>query len=147
MDNIMPDENELPPVTQPGGNYQSILVRGEIVYVAIQFPIWGNEFRYQGKLGEDLSTEDGFKAFELCALNVLVQVKEKIGWHRITGLNHMDAYYVGVSQWDEAPAAVNGASDAFQRLLGDKGRHTRAIIGAAVLPRGFCAGIVCSFTL
>jgi enamine deaminase RidA (YjgF/YER057c/UK114 family) len=141
------DEIQFPPVSRPGGNYQSLLVRGNIAYVAIQFPIWGNEFRYQGVLGDTLNVEDGYRAFELCAMNVLVQVKEKLGWDKISGLNHFDAYYVATDGWDDAPMAVNGASDMFLRLLGEKGAHTRAIMGVARLPRNFCAGIVCTFTI
>ncbi|MEQ8554967.1 MAG: RidA family protein [Cyclobacteriaceae bacterium] len=137
---------ELPQISTPGGNYQSVNIRGNIAYVAIQFPILNEEFRFQGILGKDLTTDDGHSAMQLCALNVLAQVNQKIGYENILGLNHMDAYYVASGSWDEAPKIVNGASDLFIHVLGEKGNHSRAIMGVHNLPRGFCAGITTSFT-
>ena len=138
---------ELPQVSTPGGNYQSVNVRDNIAYVAIQFPIYNEEFRFQGVLGKDLTTEDGTQAMQLCALNVIAQINQKIGFEHILGLNHLDAYYVASDTWDEAPKIVNGASDLFIHVLGEKGNHSRAIMGVHNLPRGFCAGITTSFTL
>ncbi|MBV6641258.1 MAG: RidA family protein [Cyclobacteriaceae bacterium] len=138
---------ELPEVSTPGGNYQSVNVRGKIAYIAIQFPILNEQFLYQGILGKDQTTEDGFKAMQLCALNVIAQINYKIGFENILGLNHMDAYYVADKSWDNAPKIVNGASDLFIHVLGEKGHHSRAIMGVDNLPRGFCAGVTTSFTL
>ena len=138
---------ELPQISTPGGNYLSVNVRGKIAYVAIQFPILNEQFLYQGILGKDQTTEDGFKAMQLCALNVIAQINQKIGFENILGLNHMDAYYVSDKSWDDAPKIVNGASDLFINVLGEKGHHSRAIMGVDNLPRGFCAGITTSFTL
>lgn len=137
---------DLPEVSTPGGNYQSVNMRGQIAYIAIQFPILNEKFLYQGILGKDLTIEDGSKAMQLCALNVIAQINQKIGFEHILGLNHMDAYYVAADTWDEAPKIVNGASDLFIHVLGEKGNHSRAIMGVHNLPRGFCAGITTSFT-
>ena len=138
---------KLPNVSSPGGNYVSVNIRNEIAYVAIQFPILNGEFLYQGKLGKEVSTENGYKAMELCALNVLAQVNDKIGFEKLIGLNHLDAYYRSTNHWDESPIVVNGASDLFQNVLADKGKHSRAIIGVENLPRHFCVGLSTSFTI
>ncbi|MEO1023127.1 MAG: RidA family protein [Bacteroidota bacterium] len=138
---------ELPDVSTPGGSYQSVNVRGSVAYVAIQFPIRNGEFLYQGRLGDERTTEDGIKAMELSAVNVIAQIHSKIGFDRIEGLNHLDAYYTSVDGWDEAPVVVNGASDLFLNVLGEKGRHSRAIFGVHHLPRNFCVGLTTSFTL
>lgn len=138
---------QLPEVSTPGGNYVSVNVRANIAYVAIQFPILNGEYLYQGKLGEYLSTDDGYKAMQLCALNVLAQVNAKVGFDAVEGLNHIDAYYVSHGNWDEAPKVVNGASDLFVKALGEKGQHSRSIFGVANLPREFCVGLTVSFTL
>lgn len=138
---------QLPDVSRPGGSYQSVNVRGNIAYVSIQFPIWNEEFRFQGKFGDNLTTEDGYKAAALCALNVLAQIETNIGFGRVEGLNHLDVYYVGDGTWDEAPKVVNGASDLFAKVLVDKGKHSRAIFGVAHLPRNFSIGLTASFTL
>lgn len=138
---------ELPDVSSPGGAYNSVNVRNNIAYVAIQFPILNENYHYQGKLGDKLTTSDGYEAFKLCALNVVAQVNAKIGFDSIIGLNHMDAYYVATDNWDESPDVINGASDLFNEVLENKGTHSRAILGLSSLPRNFCAGIVTSFTI
>lgn len=137
----------LPDVSTPGGNYVSVNIRASIAYVAIQFPILNGAFLYTGKLGSEISTEEGYKAMQLAALNVVAQMHKKIGFEKVLGLNHFDAYYCSAGNWDDGPKIVNGASDLFVNLLGEKGRHSRAIFGVADLPRNFCAGITASFTL
>lgn len=137
----------LPEVSTPGGSYVSVNIRKDIAYVAIQFPIVDGKFYFQGRLGEEISKEDGYKAMEMCALNVLAQLNAKVGFERIIGLNHLDAYYQSAEDWDDAPQVVNGASDLFQRILGDKGIHSRAIFGVQKLPRNFCVGLTTTFTV
>lgn len=137
----------LPEVSTPGGNYVSVNVRANIAYVAIQFPIFNEEFRFQGRLGESLTTAQGYEAMQLCALNVIAQIEAKIGFKQVLGLNHIDAYFLAAGNWDESPKVVNGASDTFVKVLGDQGKHSRSIFGAHSLPRNFCVGIKSSFTL
>ena len=138
---------KLPQVSTPGGSYVSVNVRENIAYVAIQFPILNEEFKFQGRLGNDISTEDGFKAMELCALNVLAQIDNKIGFDKIVGLNHIDAYFQSGKDWDDSPIVVNGASDLFVKILEEKGKHSRAIFGVEKLPRNFSVGLTTSFTI
>ena len=131
----------------PGGSYESVNIRGNIAYIAIQFPILNEEFKYQGRLGNEISIEEGYKAMELCALNVLAQVDEKIGFDKILGSNHIVAYFQSGSDWDDSPTVVNGASDLFVNVLEEKGKHSRAIFGVEKLPRNFCVGLTTSFTI
>jgi len=138
---------KLPNLSIPGGNYVSVNIRENIAYIAIQFPILNGEYKYQGRLGNDISTEDGYKAMELCALNVLAQVDEKVGLEKIVGLNHFDAYFQSGENWDESPKVVNGASDLFVNVLEDRGEHSRAIFGVHKLPRNFSVGLTVSFTI
>ncbi|NMH87707.1 RidA family protein [Flavivirga sp. Y03] len=138
---------KLPNVSTPGGNYVSVNIRGNIAYIAIQFPILNEEFLYQGRLGNEMSTEQGYKAMELCALNVLAQVDKKVGFDNIIGLNHIDAYFQSGKNWDDSPIVANGASDLFVKVLGDKGQHSRAIFGVEKLPRNFSVGLTASFTI
>jgi len=106
-------------------------------YVAIQFPIINGELLYKGRFGDNLSTEDGYKAMQQAALNVLSQINDKIGFDNIEGLNHMDAYYQSGEHWNEAPRVVDGASDLFLHVLGEQGTHSRAIFGVHKLYFGF----------
>ena len=137
----------LPDISTPGGNYVSVNIRGNIAYIAIQFPILNEKYLYQGKMGEHITTQEGYKAMQLCALNVIAQVEQKIGMDKVEGLNHIDIYYRSGGEWDEAPKVANGASDLFVEVLGEKGRHTRAIFGVEHLPRNFAVGLTASFTL
>ncbi|MEZ4944112.1 MAG: RidA family protein [Cyclobacteriaceae bacterium] len=138
---------ELPQISTPGGNYVSVNIRGSVAYVAIQFPIVNEEYLYQGRLGVELSTEEGYKAMQICALNVIAQINHKIGFEKVIGLNHIDAYFQAGGNWDDSPKVVNGASDLFVKILGDKGIHSRAIFGVDKLPRNFSVGLTASFTI
>ncbi len=138
----------LPPISTPGGNYVSVNIRGNIAYLAIQLPKDGSNWLYKGRIGSELSNEEGYKAMQLCALNVLAHIEYTIGAERLVGINHMDAYYQASDDWeDDAPKVVDGASDLFVKVLEDKGKHSRAIFGVDKLPRNFAAGITCSLTL
>jgi len=137
----------LPELTLPGGSYQSVNIRDNIAYLAIQFPIVNSEYFYQGRLGDDIKTEEGYKAMELCALNVLSQINGKVGFENLVGLNHLDAYFQSGTDWDDAPKVVDGASDLFLKILEDKGKHSRAIFGVDKLPRNFCVGLTSTFTI
>jgi len=138
---------ELPNPSTPGGSYVSVNIRGNIAYIAIQFPILNEDFLYQGRLGEEISTKEGYKAMQLCALNVLAQVDKKIGFENMVGLNHIDAYFQSGEDWDESPKVVNGASDLFVNILEEKGKHSRAIFGVEKLPRNFSVGLTSTFTV
>jgi enamine deaminase RidA (YjgF/YER057c/UK114 family) len=132
---------------KPGGSYVAVNIRGNIAYVAIQFPINAGEFFYIGELGKEISTEEGYEAARLAAMNVLRQINEHVGFDKIAGLNHADIYYRAHQDWDEGPRVANGASDLFLEVLGDLGKHTRAIFGVDKLPRGFSVALTTSFTI
>ena len=147
IENLAKHNLELPKASTPGGSYISVNIRGNIAYLAIQFPIVNSNYFYQGRLGKDLSTQDGYHAMELCAMNVLAQIHEKVGFDSVVGLNHIDVYYQADTTWDEAPKVVDGASDLFLKILEEKGQHSRAIFGVQNLPLNFSVGLTASFTL
>ena len=138
---------ELPVPSSPGGAYTSVNIRGKVAYIAVQFPIINGVLGYTGRFGENLTTEDGYKAMQQAALNVLAQVHSKIGLDKIEGLNHMDAYYQSGENWNEAPQIVDGASELFLHVLGTQGTHSRAIFGVHKLYGNLSVGISCHFTL
>ena len=137
----------LPEVSKPGGNYISVNIRGNVAYIAIQLPKQGDNWIYKGRIGAELNTEEGYKAMQLCALNVLAHIHKSIGFENVVGINHLDAYFQAANDWDESPKIVDGASDLFVNVLGDKGKHSRAIFGVDKLPRNFSVGITCSLTI
>ena len=132
---------------KPGGSYQSVNVRGNIAYVSIQFPILKDNYLFRGKLGKEITSQEGANAARLCAVNVIAQVHKYVGFEKIGGLNHFDFYYQAAEGWDEGPLVADGASDLFVSVLESTGFHTRAIFGVYSLPRNFCVGVTTSFTL
>lgn len=138
---------QLPEISQPGGNYSAINIRNNILYVSIQFPKWNGKFLYQGILGKDFGTEEGYKAMQICCLNVLAQISQFPEISGNLGLNHIEIAYCSTHSWDDAPKIADGASDLFIKVLGDKGKHTRSIFGVSQLPKTFCVGLTCSFTI
>jgi enamine deaminase RidA (YjgF/YER057c/UK114 family) len=138
---------QLPKTSIPGGNYASVNERNNIAYIAIQFPILNDQYHFQGRLGAELTTDEGYQAMELCALNVLAQIHQKIGFDRLKGINHIEACYQSAEDWDDSPKVVNGASDLFVSVLGEKGRHSRSIFGAHKLPRNFSVGLTVTCSL
>jgi enamine deaminase RidA (YjgF/YER057c/UK114 family) len=147
LDNLSKLGLSLPQASTPGGSYVSVNVVRAVAYVAIQFPIFNEAYLYQGRLGKELTTDDGYKAAQLCGLNMLAQIHKNVGFKNVLSLNHLDAYFQSVEGWDESPKVINGASDLFINVLEEAGRHTRAIFGVERLPRNFSVGITASFTL
>lgn len=147
LDNLSKLGLSLPQASTPGGSYVSVNVVRGIAYVAIQFPIQNEEYLYQGRLGRELTTAQGYQAAQLCGLNILSQIHKNVGFEHVLSLNHFDAYFQSVADWDDSPKVTNGASDLFAHVLEEAGRHTRAIFGVERLPRNFSVGITASFTL
>jgi enamine deaminase RidA (YjgF/YER057c/UK114 family) len=138
------DLNSIP---KPGGSYVAVNVRDNIAYVAIQLPIKNNEFYHLGRIGKDITTQQGYDAARLAATNVLAQVQKFLGLDKVVGLNHLDIHYQAGEDWDEGPAVANGASDLFLQVLGKKGEHTRTIIGVHKLPKNHSVALTASFTI
>ncbi len=125
---------ELPEPPAPGGAYDAVRVLGKHAYVAAQFPFHNGILAYQGRLGQELTTADGYHAARLCALNVLAHLHHAVGLQRIVGLGRFEASLQVAPGWDEFPHVVDGASHVFLEVLGDAGRHARALYGVDRLP-------------
>lgn len=132
---------------KPGGSYTAVNIRGNIAYVAIQFPIKDGQLQHAGRLGDQISTEQGYEAAGICARNIIGQIQKSVGFEIIEGLNHLDIYFQNTENWSDGPAVANGASDLFNEVLGAAGIHTRTIIGVHSLSRNSCIAITSSFTL
>jgi len=150
--NNMTDNMQAPAIDfsnppQPGGSYVAVNIRDNIAYVAIQFPIKEDKFFFIGRFGDNVATEEGYQAARLAAINVLAQINKFVGFDNVIGLNHADIYYQASGDWDEGPRVANGASDLFLEVLGERGKHTRAIFGVERLPRSFSVALTASFTI
>lgn len=153
MNNLEIEENfrrlqvDLDNIPKPGGSYVAVNTRSNMAYVAIQFPIKNSAFYFLGRLGEDVTTEQGYEAAKLAATNVLAQVHKAVGLEKIIGLNHIEIFYQAGDDWDEGPIVANGASDLFLAVLGSKGEHTRTIFGVHKLPKNHSVALTATFTL
>lgn len=127
--------HRLPAAAAPVANYVAYVVSGKTVYVSGQLPMRDGKIAYAGQLGEDLSVDQGYMAAQLCALNVLAQVKAACGdLDRVARVVKITGYVSCEHDFTDIPKCVNGASDLLVDVLGEAGRHARAAVGVASLP-------------
>jgi enamine deaminase RidA (YjgF/YER057c/UK114 family) len=129
---------ELPQAAAAVANYVPYVVTGNLVFVSGQVTIENGEFKYQGKLGSDLSAEQGQEAARLCALNIIAQLKEACGGDldRVRRIVKLGGFVNSTPDFKDQPKVINGASDLMVEVFGDKGRHARAAVSAGALPAG-----------
>lgn len=127
----------LPEAPAPAANYVPYVVVGDMVYVSGQISV-GPDGLIKGKLGENMSTEDGAAAARVCAINLLAQVKAACGGDldRLVKVVKLTGFVNSTADYIEQPQVVNGASDLMANALGDAGKHARAAVSAAALPLG-----------
>jgi enamine deaminase RidA (YjgF/YER057c/UK114 family) len=129
---------ELPQAAAPVANYVPAVRSGDLLFIAGQICQWNGERRFIGKLGREISTEQGQEAARLCALNILAQARQALGGDldRILRCVRVGAFVNSAEDFTQQPQVANGASNLLVELLGDAGRHARAAVGVAALPGG-----------
>lgn len=136
----------LPEAQAVFGNYVPCRISGNQVFIAGQVSITADD-RVTGKVGDDLSVEDGYRGSRLCALNILAQLKaalkEDIDRARAVEL----IGFVNVApDFAQIPEVMNGASDLLIEVLGeDRGSHARSSVGVSMLPAGGAVGVKAVF--
>jgi enamine deaminase RidA (YjgF/YER057c/UK114 family) len=129
----------LPEAPNPVANYVPSFLAGNLLFISGQISKAADGSIVKGRLGADLTTEQGRDAARLCALAILAQIKAAVGdLDRVGHLVKLTGYVAAAPEFTEHPQVINGASDLMVEVLGDKGRHTRAAVGVASLPAG-CA--------
>lgn len=127
----------LPTPNAPVANYVPYVVSGNLVFIAGQVTLAPDGLRYIGKVGKDLTVEEGKAAARLCAVNLLAQLKAASGdLDRVTRCVRLGVFVNASPDFTQHPEVGNGASDLIVEVLGDAGRHSRAATGAGSLPRG-----------
>lgn len=128
---------ELPVAPNPVANYVPYVVSGSLLLISGQISKAADGTIVTGALGRDVSVEAGQAAARLCALNILAQAKAALGsLDRIGQVLRLTGFVNATPEFTDHPKIVNGASDLMVEVLGDKGRHTRAAVGASGLPLG-----------
>jgi enamine deaminase RidA (YjgF/YER057c/UK114 family) len=128
----------LPTPAAPVANYVPCVRTGNLLVVSGQLclgPDGKIAAGHKGKLGAEVSAEDGYAAARLCAINVLAQARASLGsLDRIVRCVRLGGFINVVPTYAAVPAVMNGASDLMVAVLGDAGRHARSTIGVAELP-------------
>ncbi len=134
---------ELPPAPPPAANYVPYVQEGSLVFVAGQVPRAADgSLPFRGKVGRELSEEEGYQAARLCALNCLAQVKAALGsLDRVKQVVRIGGFVNSAEDFVNHPEVINGASDLVVEVFGERGRHARAAVGCSALPRGVAAEV------
>ena len=134
---------ELPRSAAPVANYVPFVRSGDLLFIAGQICQWNGERRFVGKLGREITVEQGQEAARLCALNILAHVKTALDGDldRVLRCVRLGAFVNGTDDFTEQPQVANGASNLMVELLGDAGRHARAAVGVNALPGGVAVEI------
>ena len=127
----------LPEAPAPAANYRPFTRTGSLLFVAGQLPITGGELSYIGHVGSELTEEQGYEAARACALNVLAQIHAALGgFDDLVQLVRIDGHVASAPGFTGQPRVVNGASDLFAEVLGERGTHCRVALGHNELPLG-----------
>lgn len=128
----------LPEPPKPVASYVPFTVSGKLVTISGQIPVGPDGPRYIGKLGDNISLEDGKAAAQLCALNLMAQLKAACGGDldKARRCLRLGVFVNATPDFTQHPEIANGASDFIVQLMGDAGKHARAAVGAPSLPRG-----------
>ena len=135
---------QLPPPPDPIGNYLSATRSGNIMWMAGVGSRRTDGSRITGKLGAELSVGQGYEAARWCALNLLARMKAELGdLDKVTRILKVVGMVNSAPNFGEQARVVDGASDLFVDLYGDRGRHSRSAPGMGALPGGIAVIVDC----
>ena len=128
----------LPQAASPAANYVPYVISGKQISVAGQIPFWNGELTGLGKIGRDMTTEDGANIARICGLNLIAQVKAACegDLDRVARVVKLGGFVNCTEEFRDHPEVINGASNLMVDVFGDKGRHSRFAVGVNSLPRG-----------
>jgi enamine deaminase RidA (YjgF/YER057c/UK114 family) len=128
-------EIALPTPAAPIANYVGFVRSGRLLFVSGQLCLAGGELVAKGKLGAEVTVEQGQAAARACAVNLLAQVKSALGdLDKVLRVVRLGGFINAAPDFVDVPKVMNGASDLMVAVFGDKGRHARTTVGVAVLP-------------
>ena len=134
----------LPAPGAPGGNYVPTVAVPSVglMYTSGNVARRPDGTMVSGKLGADLTIEEGYAAAQVTVLNLLAALKEGLGdLDRINRIVKLLCMVNSAPDFGDQPAVANGASDLLVEIFGDKGRHARSAVGMTALPGGVCIEI------
>ena len=148
-ENIKKNNIILPNAPDPLGSYVASKISGNLLFISGQISMDEKGNLIKGKLGNDLSTEDGYKAAERCALSIVSQANKilKNDLNKIKSCIKLVGFVNSNENYTEQPKVINGASDTIVKIFGDKGMHTRAAVSVNSLPLGVAVEVDAIFEL
>ena len=148
-ENINKLKLELPDAKAPVGNYVATKILGKILFVSGQISIDENGELIKGKVGKDLSTEQGYEAAKRCGLSLVAQAKDACDGDlsKIKSCIKLTGFVNSTNDFTEQPKVINGASDLIALIFGDAGMHTRAAVSTNSLPLGVSVEVDAIFEL
>ena len=134
---------ELPNAPDPVGAYVAFKKTGKLIFISGQLPIGKDGKSIKGKIGKDLSLEDGQKAAKFCAINILAQAKKAVGGDldKIKSCVKITGFVNSTDDFIDQPKVINPASELLSAVFGDGGKHARAAISTNSLPLGVAVEI------
>jgi len=129
----------LPPAPKPVATYIPAVRVGDLLFLSGTGPFKDGRIVYTGKLGKDLTVEQGYEAARLTVLNALAMVRQELGTlDHVVRIVRLTGHVASADGFTQQPAVINGASDLLVQIFGDAGRHARLALGAAELPLNMC---------
>lgn len=126
----------LPQAAAPVAAYVPVVVAGGLAHVSGQLPFIGSDF-VKGRLGENVSLDEGTAAAQACGLMILAQLKAALGsLSRVERVVKLGAFISSTADFTDQPKVANGASELMAAVFGEAGKHARSAVGVPVLPLG-----------
>jgi enamine deaminase RidA (YjgF/YER057c/UK114 family) len=125
----------LPVAAAPAANYVPYMQTGNVLFISGQLPMENGKLALTGQLGAGITTAEGQRGAELCAINILAQAKAALGdLGRIARIVRINVMVASTPDYYEQHLVANGASNLLASVLGDAGKHSRVAVGMASLP-------------
>ena len=133
----------IPELPKALANYVPYKIVGKTMYISGQAPVQNGELIYKGKVGSDITIEDGIEAARLCVTNIIAAVKAGLegDWGKLDSFVKLTGFVNCQDDFTDQPKIINGASDLLVDIFGDQGRHARVAVGLNALPLGIAVEI------
>ena len=143
LDNLKKLNIELPNAPEPVGAYVAYKKVDKLLFISGQLPIDTNGKMIKGKIGKDLTLEDGQRASRLCVLNILAQAKKAMNGdlNKIKNCVKITGFVNSSDDFIDQPKIINPASETLSKVFGDSGKHARAAVSTNALPLGVAVEI------
>jgi len=140
---------KLPEAKAPVGNYVATKIIGKLLYISGQISISATGELIKGKIGKELTTDQGYDAAKRCALSIVAQAKTACSddLSKIKSCVKLTGFVNSTDEFADQPKVINGASDLIVSIFGDAGMHTRAAVSTNSLPLGVSVEVDAIFEL